>query len=148
MAEKEADGTLSELDALLGNNEEVLSAIDQYKLVFYEIEYNQMVTPELLTHVYEKAGITSLTYSAATRELLISGTFETSEKATDFSEELRAESYADNQFFQGYSAVEYETDSSQAFSILFTWDGIDELTLEEVVDAEETTEMEVSEDEN
>lgn len=148
ISEKETDGTLSELDALLGNNEEVLSAIDQYKLVFYEIEYNQMMSPELLTHIYEKDGITSLTYSVASRELLISGTFKTGEEATSFSEALREGAYADNQFFQGYSAVSYDTNSSQAFSILFTWDGVDELMLEEIEQSEEATETEGAEDEN
>lgn len=135
--EQREDGDLERLENIIGGNDEVVSILDQYRIVATDIEFNNLYNIELFEYLYKDIDMENISYSLNTRQVSASGYTTTAEEATEYSAILREFGYTDKQEYKGYSRSYNEGEIKHDFSLTLSWDLLYEEELFVEMDEEE-----------
>ncbi len=119
-------GVLEMLESIIGGNEEVVSVLDQYRIVATDIECNNYWNLDLMKMLCFDIDSSSIAYDLSARQVTMNAITNTAKEATDFSADVRANEFSDYQEYNGYN-MSYDStipERSYSFSLKLSWDSL------------------------
>lgn len=123
---KRESGILEILEGIIGGNEEVVSVLDQYRIVATDIECNNYWNLDLMKMLAFEIDSSTIAYDLSARKVTMDATTSSAELATTFSTDVRAKEYSDKQIYKGY-IMSYNSDlieRNYGFTLTLYWDSL------------------------